>query len=253
MKRKLLLIIGGLLFLVGLGVLLYPTVRTAAFRQAEKSAIRQFEVYRAEGKAEAGQVEDTPEDHSQPVSNPDKTPAVETPRAFQELWAACVRYNSLLPETQGYGLSAHSMTVPALDLAEFGWEQEVFACLSIPSADIETPLYLGADRTNLNKGGAILGQTSLPIGGENSNCVIAGHRTWHGVVQFIALEQVSVGDKIYLTNPWETLVYEVIEAKIITPDTMDDIKLQEGRDLLTIFTCTRPNTRRYLLICERVP
>lgn len=156
MKRKLLMILAGLFFLCGLSVFLYPTVQTAAFRQAEKSVIRRFEEYRAEEQKEPGQAVDTPEDSL----NPDSTPPTEPLKAFPALWEACVRYNTLLPETQGSSLTAQGMRVPALDLAEYGWEQEVFACLSIPSADIETPLYLGADSTNLNRGGAILGQTS---------------------------------------------------------------------------------------------
>lgn len=253
MKRKLLLFFAGLLFLCGLGVLLYPTVRTAAFRQAEKSAIRQFEAYRAEGKIEAGQVDDALEDLSQPVSDPDDTPATETPRAFPELWEACVRYNTLLPETQGSGLTAQSMTVPALDLAEYGWEQEVFAYLSIPSVDIETPLYLGADRSNLNRGGVILGQTSLPIGGESTHCVVGGHRTWNGILHpFVSLEQVQIGDLVYVTTPWETLTYRVISTETISPNDLEQIRIQPGKDLLSIFTCTYPNTRRVLVTCERI-
>ena len=252
MKRKLLLFFAGLLFLCGLGVLLYPTIRTAAFRQAEKSAIRQFDVYRAERKNEAGQTDDAPEDLSRPVSDPDDTPATETLRAFPELWEACVRYNTLLLETQGSGLTAQSMTVPALDLAEYGWEQEVFACLSIPSADIETPLYLGADRSNLNRGGVILGQTSLPIGGESTHCVIGGPPTWDGILHpFVSLEQVQVGDLVYVTNPWETLTYRVISTETISPNDLEQIRIQPGKDLLSIFTCTYPNTRRVLVTCER--
>ena len=253
MKRKLLLFFAGLLFLCGLGLLLYPTVRTAAFRQAEKSAIRQFEEYRAEGKNEARQTDDAPEDLSQPVTGSDETPDVEEPRAFPELWEACVRYNTLLPETQGSGLTAQSMTVPALNLSEYGWEQEVFACLFIPSADIETPLYLGADRSNLNRGGTILGQTSLPIGGESTHCVVGGHRTWNGILHpFVSLEQVQIGDLVYVTNPWETLTYRVIATDTISPNDMAQIRIQPGRDLLSVFTCTYPNTHRYLITCERV-
>ena len=245
MKRKLLLFFTGLLFLCGLGVLLYPTVRTAAFRQAEKSAILQFEAYRAERKNEAGQTVDAPEDLSQPASDPDDIPTTETPRAFPELWEACVRYNTLLPETQGSGLTAQSMTYPAFDLAEYGWEQEVFACLSIPSANIETPLYLGADRTNLNRGGVILGQTSLPLGGESTHCVIGGHRTWNGILHpFVSLEQVQIGDLAYVTNPWETLTYRVIAAETISPNDLEHIRIQPGKDLLSIFTCTYPKLRR---------
>lgn len=253
MKHKVLIAFAGLFFLVGLGVLLYPTVRTAAFRQAEKSAIRQFEAYRTEGKTEAGQVEDVPEDTSQSVSDPDDAPAAETSRAFPELWEACVRYNTLLPETQGSGLTAQSMTVPALDLAEYGWEQEVFACLSIPTAGIETPLYLGADRSNLNRGGTILGRTSLPIGGKSTHCVIGGHRTWNGILHpFVSLEQVQIGDLAYVTNPWETLTYRVVATDTISPNDLEQIRIQPGKDLLSIFTCTYPNTKRVLVTCERI-
>lgn len=252
MKRKVLIAFAGLFFLVGLGVLLYPTVRTAAFRQAEKSVIRQFEAYRAEGKTEAGQVDDAPAGLSLPVTGPGDTPTEEPPRAFPELWEACVRYNTLLPETQGSSLTAQSMTVPAIELAEYGWEQEVFACLSIPSADIETPIYLGADRSNLNRGGVILGQTSLPIGGESTHCVVGGHRTWNGILHpFVSLEQVQIGDLAYVTNPWETLIYRVISTETISPNDLEQIRIQPGKDLLSIFTCTYPNTRRVLVTCER--
>lgn len=252
MKRKVLIALAGLFFFGGLGMLLYPTVRTAAFRQAEKSAIRQFEAYRAEEKTEAGQVEDAPEDLSQLATGPDDTPAEETPKSFPELWEACVRYNMLLPESQGSGLTAQSMTVPALDPTEYGWEQEVFACLSIPSADIETPLYLGADRSNLNRGGTILGQTSLPIGGESTHCVVGGHRTWNGILHpFVSLEQVQIGDLVYVTNPWETLTYCVVATETISPNDLEQIRIQPGKDLLSIFTCTYPNTRRVLVTCER--
>ena len=253
MRRKLLLLFAGLLFLFGLGVLLYPTVRTAAFRQAERSAIRQFEAYRAEGIIAERQAVDAPEDLSRPASDPDTTPATETPRAFPELWEACLRYNTLLPETQGSGLTARSMTVPALDPAEYGWEQEVFACLSIPSADLETPLYLGADRYNLNRGGVILGQTSLPIGGESTHCVVGGHRTWNGILHpFVSLEQVQIRDLVYVTNPWETLTYRVVATETISPNDLEQIRIQPGKDLLSIFTCTYPNTRRVLVTCERI-
>ncbi len=107
--------------------------------------------------------------------------------------------------------------------------------------------------TNLNKGAAILGQTSMPIGGASTNCVIAGHRTWNGIMHpFVGLEKVEVGDLLYLTNPWETLTYRVVRKEIIYPDNSDKVRIQEGRDLISIFTCTYPNTRRVLVTCERI-
>lgn len=257
MKRKLLIAPAVFLFLFGLGVLLYPTIRTAAFRQAEQREIRRFQEYRAEYRAEGGtsldaSSIDAPEDIPQPES-PAQTEPAETERAFPELWAACAKYNAQLVENQPTSLTANGMNSPALVLSDYGWEQEVFAALSIPSAQIETPLYLGASRSNLVKGGVILGQTSLPIGGESTHCVIGGHRTWNAILHpFVSLENVAVGVQVQITNPWETLTYRVISTQTIYPNDLEQIRIQPGKDLLSIFTCTYPNTKRVLVTCERI-
>ena len=249
MKDKLLLLSAVLVIFAGLGLLLYPVIKTAAFRKAEQKAISDFEQYRASGVSETtGQADSGKAEKPDPQ---EQIPA-EQDRHFLTLWETCLAYNRRLATEQRELYSEDSIKQPAIDLAALGWEQEVFARLTIPAINLDVPLYLGAGAKNLDRGGAILGQTSLPIGGGNTNCVIAGHRTWHGAVQFVALEQLRVGNKVLMTNPWETLVYEVIETKVITPDTVEDIMIQPGRDLLSIFTCTRPNTRRFLVICERV-
>lgn len=256
MKCKLLIVLAVLLFLFGLGVLLYPTIRTAAFRQAEQREIQHFQEYRAENWAEGNTPSnvaiDAPEDILHP-ENHDKTEPAEGQRAFPELWEACVAYNAQLVEKQSTSLTASGMDSPALVLSDYGWEEDVFAALSIPSAGIETPLYLGANRSNLTKGGVILGQTSLPIGGENTHCVIGGHRTWNAILHpFVSLEEVAVGDLVQLTNPWETLSYRVIATQTIYPDDLEQVRIQPERDLLSIFTCTYPNTKRVLVTCERI-
>ena len=253
MIRKLLLILSALLLLCGFGVLLYPSVQTAAFRQAEKSVMRRFDEYRTGASAETESSSDVPEGQQNQHDDEGKDMRSENRQAFRELWEACVSYNLNLVEAQPFSLTAQSMNEPAFNLEEYGWDQEVFACLSIPSADIETPLYLGANRSNLNKGGVILGQTSLPIGGKSTHCVIGGHRTWNGILHpFVSLERVRVGDYVYVTNPWETLSYRVIATETIWPDDLSKIRIQEGKDLLSVFTCTYPNTHRILVLCERM-
>ena len=248
MKRKLLIILAVILLLGSIGVFLYPSFKTAVFQQAEKGTIRQFEQYRSTAPvatAEAPGLAD-PDD-------PDETVPAEAERIFPDLWEACVAYNSELVKTQRVAFSADAWKKAPITLSDYGWEQEIFGYITIPSADIEAPLYLGGNMSNLSKGAAILGQTSLPIGGENTNCVIAGHRTWNAILHpFVGLEQVEVGDLVYLTNPWETLTYRVVEKEIIYPDNSDKVRIQEGRDLISIFTCTYPNTRRVLVTCERI-
>lgn len=246
MRRKLLIALAILLLVAGIGVLLYPSFKTAVFRQAEKGVIRQFEEYRATASDTPA---DAAENREEPATDPDAKPG----RPFPELWDACAAFNERLVQSGQAEFSPQSWTEASIRLSDYGWEQEVFGYISIPSAEIEAPLYLGANSTNLSKGAAILGQTSMPIGGVGTNCVIAGHRTWNGILHpFVGLDRVEVGDDVYLTNPWETLTYRVIETEIIYPDHTDKVRVREGRDLLSIFTCTYPNSRRVLVICERV-
>ena len=250
MKNRILIALAVILLLTGIGVLLYPTFKTAVVREQERQEIAAFEEYRATATApttELAPVE--PTDETSESIGPTGTETAE--RIFPELWEACAAFNAQLPGTQRTTYSADSLRRPSIKVSDYGWEQETFGYISIPAAEIEAPLYLGANSANMNKGGAILGQTSMPIGGKSTNCVIAGHRTWSGAIQFKGLENLEVGDEVRLTNPWETLTYHVIETKIVLPDTVDEIMVQEGRDLLTIFTCTSPNTRRYMVICER--
>ena len=238
MKKKLTLLLAAVLFIGGICVLLYPTARTAAFRKAEQETIHQFAQYRAE--------------YVQPETSYSDVSPAEKEKRFPELWGACVEYNERLYKTHQATFTAEMLELPSLDLAEYGWDNEVFATLSIPTAEIEAPLYLGASAYNQNRGGAILGQTSMPIGDESTNCVVAGHRTWSAVVHFRSLEDVEIGDPVYLTNPWETLRYQVVSVEVIPPDSLDLVRIQPGRDLLSIFTCNYSATQRVLVTCERI-
>ena len=61
-----------------------------------------------------------------------------------------------------------------------------------------------------------------------------------------------MGDLVQITNPWETLSYRVISTQTIYPDDLEQVRIQPGRDLLSIFTCTYPNIKRVLVTCERI-
>lgn len=245
MKRKLILLLACLLFLGGLVVMLLPSIRTEMLRHTEQEAIRFFEQYRNEVQTlETSKPARTPQAGTAPQ-------ALDAERPFPGLWEACQAYNEALRREQKY--TAYGMEQPALVLSDYGWQLETFATLSIPAAEIEAPVYLGTSRSNLQHGAAVLGGSSLPTGGDGSHCVIAGHRTWHGIVHpFIELEQVQPGDRVTLTNPWEELSYQVISVETAPADSTDRLLIQPGKDLLTIFTCTYPNDRRVLVTCERV-
>ena len=125
--------------------------------------------------------------------------------------------------------------------------------LWIPRLNEELPVYLGANASNMAKGAALMGQTSMPLGGVNTNAVIAAHRGWSGIPMFRNIQSIQIGDKIQITTPWETLIYRVCELKIISPDDTEEVLIREGRDLVTLLTCHpyTQNYQRYLVIAER--
>ena len=122
--------------------------------------------------------------------------------------------------------------------------------------DLEMPIYLGATEQHMADGAAHMSQTSLPIGGENTNCVIAGHRGYSGASYFRYIDTLKVGDLVYVTNLWETLTYRVSEIQIIDPHEVEKILIQPGRELLTLLTChpyASGGRQRYVVFCERIP
>lgn len=142
------------------------------------------------------------------------------------------------------------------ELAAMGLPDGIVGSIDILAMGVTLPIYLGATEANMELGAAVVAGTSIPVGGESSNCVIAAHRgVWHGVQMFRDIELLEVGDTITITTAWDELTYRVCEIRVIEPDDVDALAVQEGRDLVTLFTCHpyAVSTQRYLVYCERVP
>ena len=188
--------------------------------------------------------------------NPELTDSPELPREYQALWDAMVSYNDAIWEEKQAGLcDPWAYQQPSFTLGEYGLEEEVFGVLSIPALDLEMPLYLGATASHMAEGAAHLSQTSLPIGGRNTNCVIAGHRGWNGADYFRYITELKPGDEVMITNLWETLTYRVTDTRIIMPNEVEQILIQEGRDMITLLTChpyASGGKQRFLIFCDRV-
>ena len=180
----------------------------------------------------------------------------EEPMPYEELYRSIQTYNEwLVTISQGNLTNRVSTEIVPLTMTDYGLPDEVFGILRIPAMDLEMPIFLGANYDNLANGAAVLTQTSIPIGGENTNAVIAGHRGWNGYPYFLDIENLKTGDLVYITNVWDELVYRVKEIRIVHPDNIGSILIQPGKDMVTLMTCHPPNTGgkyRYLVYCERV-
>lgn len=179
----------------------------------------------------------------------------EPEQLYPELLAALQDYNrQLYAEKQCNLTDLEACETPAADLVAYGIEGEIIGVLEIPAMELTMPVYLGASDGHLAAGAAVLGNTSAPIGGDATNCVIAGHRGWKGADYFRHIDRLRAGDTVTLTNPWEKLTYTVADIQIIQPHEVDKIKIQQGRDLLTLITChpyASGGRQRYVVYCER--
>ena len=176
-------------------------------------------------------------------------------QSYPELLAALQDYNQrIYAEKQSDLTSLEACEEPAVDLTSYGVADEIIGVLEIPAMELTMPVYLGASDAHLAAGAAVLGNTSAPIGGDNTNCVIAGHRGWRGADYFRHIDRLQAGDSVTLTNLWETLTYTVADIQIIQPHEVEKIKIQPNRDLLTMLTChpyASGGRQRYVTYCER--
>ena len=242
--KRIVLILMLLMFLAGLILILYPYYNG---QKLEEEMLGEAEAFLASVQAEPPTTEKS-EPHEE-VTQPAKV------RKYPELLRDMLAYNLKIYAEEQTGLNnKSSYKTPSFRLADYGLESEVFAVIQIPKLDLQMPIYLGANASNTNRGAAHLSQTSLPIDGENTNCVLAGHRGWNGADFFRYITELQIGDEIIITNLWETLAYTVTETKIILPDEIDEILIREGRQMLTLLTChpyASGGKQRYLVICDR--
>lgn len=222
MKRKIINIIGILFFVAGIGSLLYPEIISYLKQKQSDQTVKEL----------------TQESRQTKQSDP--------------LYQKAVRYNRKIFQEKQTGLKdVFSYRSAPIILKN---EKNTFGYIKIPKMKQKLPLYLGATMENMRKGAAIMGQTSLPLGQKDSNCVIAAHRGYQGIPYFRDIEQLKTGDRVIIKNPWEMLDYKVAKIKVIDPYDTDKILIKKGKDMITLLTChpyRGHGKYRYVVYCMR--
>ena len=252
--RRLVTFLMILVFFFGLGVLLYPYVKGHLVDNRIQHDAEEFLSW----VELAPFVPDSSVSH---VIVTDPTgpaiPEPTEPNEYVDLWYAMMNYNRDIYLKGQQDLDCeYAYEKPSFILKNYGLDSEIFAVITIPSMELEMPIYLGATYQHMADGAALLSQTSIPMGGTNTNCIIAGHRGWGGASYFRYIDQLQPGDEVIITNLWEELHYEVSEIQIIQPNEVEKILIQPGRELITLLTChpyASGGRQRYLVICERIP
>ena len=249
-KGKILFVIlAVLLLLFGGGTMFYPALNGLWVEHTMHRDSEDFLLLLEED------AERTAEENSHVVPEEPESEKSDVPEQYAQLWLDMKAYNKAIFREGQKGLSDPSAYEDVcFRLSDYGLDSEVFGVLSIPKLDLQMPIYMGAAKENMAAGAAVMGQTSLPIGGSDTNCVLAGHRGWNGAAYFLYINQLEPGDTVTVTNLWETLNYQVKETKVIDPNDVEAILIQPGRELLTLLTCHPPASggkQRYLVFCER--
>ena len=222
-KRYSLLLL--LALLVGLSLLLYPTISNCwnSFHQSKTIAT-----------------------YMETVAEMDESD-------YEGMWREAQAYNTALPRDQGrFQLSEEEKQVyeGLLRVSDDG----IMGYVEIPSINVELPIYHGTDEEILQIAVGHIQGSSLPVGGPGTHCVISGHRGLPSAKLFTDLDQLTKGDIFILHVLDETLTYEVDQIHIVEPDDVSLLSMEEGEDLCTLVTCTPygVNSHRLLVRGHRV-
>lgn len=155
-------------------------------------------------------------------------------------------YEVFFQEADRYNVELSELKNPLLNYRQLDGYNEILningngimGYVSIPKLGVEIPIYHGISAEVLNVACGHLEGTSLPVGGENTHCVLSAHRGLPHAKLFTDLDKLEVGDTFTLTVLNRTLTYQVDQIKVVRPDEIDDVQLVAGKDLCTLLTCT---------------
>ena len=108
----------------------------------------------------------------------------------------------------------------------------------IQKLGVELPVYHGISPEVLNIACGHLEGTSLPVGGENTHCVLSAHRGLPHAKLFTELDKMELGDTFTITVLDRTVTYQVDQIKVVRPNEIDDVRIIDGADHCTLLTCT---------------
>ena len=207
-------------FFIGLSVLLYPAISSYWNSKTQSEAIVDYEAMLAAYK---------PEDYTAIFEQADRYNA-----ALAAL-AVPLREYPLLEEDYW----------STLDVSGTG----MIGYVTVPKISQELPLYHGTSDAVLSAAAGHFQGTSLPVGGKTTHSVVSAHRGLPTAVLFTHLDRMEIGDTFYFTILDRKFTYEVDQIRIVEPDDVSLIGIEEGKDYCTLLTCTPYgiNTQRLLV------
>jgi len=171
----------------------------------------------------------------------------------QKMLEEAAAYNEALTDTSSVNHMTDEQMEAYLDTLDVSGTG-IMGYIDIPKQKIHLPIYHEATEAVLQIGVGHLPGTSLPVGGEGTHSVLTGHTGLPSAKLFTDIDQMQIGDTFEICVLDETLTYEVESIEVVLPSELSKIQLEEGRDLVTLVTCTPygVNTHRLLITGHRV-
>lgn len=225
MRKNLSTIILILIFLVGLSVMLYPSVSDAVNRKHQSRAV-------------AGYAEEVEQ-----LSDAD----------YQTYFDAADAYNRQLNTTPNafYKPDLVSGYAQTLDISGTG----IMGYITIPRIGVELPVYHGTSDGVLQIAAGHLAGTSLPVGGATTHAVVSGHTGLPSARLLTGLDELKKGDTFAFHVLDETYTYQVDQISVVLPSEISKLNIEPGADYATLITCTPygVNSHRLLVRGHRIP
>lgn len=208
--------------IAGLGMILYPVISNRINRsRAEVLIIEYNDEVKAQTEAEWNRKLQSARDYNT--------------RLYE---------GSIVPDAEGHVEGYEE----ELDITDTG----IMGYLNIGKIGVELPIYHGTDNGVLQIGAGHVGFSSLPVGGENTHCVISGHRGLPSATLFTDLPELEIGDEFTITVFDQVLVYRVDNIETVLPDDIGDLLIEEGKDYCTLVTCTPYGINSHRLLVRGV-
>ena len=225
MRKHLSTIVLVILLLIGLSLLLYPTVSDYWNALHQTKAITTY----AENVAALDNA------------------------SYDAIWDAARQYNRNLCSRSNSFLLSEEQKAEYESLLDISG-QGIMGYIEIPEIDVSLPIYHGTEDPVLQVAVGHLEWTSLPVGGESTHCVLSGHRGLPSAKLFTNLDKLREGDTFLLRVLDEILTYEVDQILIVEPQDTAALEIAEGEDYCTLVTCTPYgiNTHRLLVRGHRI-
>lgn len=234
MKKKYFNIIIVAIFIIGLSLLLYPTIANQWNTYRQSKLISNYDKKVSELEA-AGQID------------------------YEKEWKRAKEYNSalvpmILPDSFAIA-DAQEETDSTYESCLNITGDGIMGTVEIPKIDVKIPIYHTTAEDVLKNAAGHLEGSSLPVGGENTHSVISAHRGLPSATLFTDLDKLKKGDHFMIHVLDDILCYEVDKISVVEPEDTSDLNVEDGEDLMTLLTCTPygVNTERLLVRGHRVP